>query len=180
MKTLDATGYIRDLPDPTSGAAFPTGAALTAYGDDRPFFRTDLGESYYHHGTRWLSSTIYLCNMELAPVVTTATNYIRVWSLPHGLASDIFVVGWTPLVNVATPNDGSHYWWVEIDGQPSGATIDAYSTAAQGVGAWYSFHRVLANLMGADIFVSLQVFRGVGTAGNISLGCVIEYCKVST
>jgi hypothetical protein len=37
-----------------SGTAFPTGAALTAFGNNRPFFRTDLGEWYYYDGTRWL------------------------------------------------------------------------------------------------------------------------------
>jgi hypothetical protein len=40
----------------TFGAAFPTGAALTAYGNNHPFFRTDLGESYYYDGTRWVSA----------------------------------------------------------------------------------------------------------------------------
>jgi len=57
--TLSAGGL--NVYPTDSGSAFPTGAALTAYGNNRPFWRTDLGKSAYYDGTRWLGvSTEYV------------------------------------------------------------------------------------------------------------------------
>ena len=66
-----------DHPLGMMGTAFPTGAALTAYlalyGANAPFYRTDLGESYYYDGTLWLSCvTRYLTFKGTRPSVSSS------------------------------------------------------------------------------------------------------------
>jgi hypothetical protein len=64
-----------DLTALTSGTAFPTGAALTAYGNNRPFFRTDLDEGYWYDGTRWWPDLVWIA----LPMVNSWVNFGGAW-----------------------------------------------------------------------------------------------------
>ena len=65
---------VRLLLAAEQGAAFPTGAALTAFGNNRPFWRTDLGESCYYDGTRWLSSAVHYVPLGGSYIQAVADN----------------------------------------------------------------------------------------------------------
>lgn len=105
------------LADLTSGAAFPTGAALTAYGDDRPYFRTDLGEWYYHHGASgWLSTVEYPLGLTLnAFSVYTVSAQAYQFGLAAAFSGmKYYFTRWMAEMHVTATNNGSNYWSVKV------------------------------------------------------------------
>lgn len=114
----------------TSGAAFPTGAALTAYGDNVPFFRTDLGEWYYHDGTGW-HALLAGTGRALAPASVAATGKISCTNAVGGVrithntltASATFVDVTDAAITVTT---GASTVWLTLEVQLTAAASGRY------------------------------------------------------
>jgi hypothetical protein len=122
-----------------SGTEFPTGAALTAFGDNRPFFRTDLGESYYSDGTRWLSCATYSGALASGDPVFPYTAGARLGRCPSYQGADIYVVDMVTGFYVVAPNDGTRYWTITL-GKISTANvrtvIGSRNTSAYPAATW--------------------------------------------
>jgi hypothetical protein len=108
-----------DLTALTSGTAFPTGAALTAYGANRPFWRTDLGESCYHDGTRWLGPKRTL-NFMHAIVPSYATDFRSIaanatqWAMAPCPAESFVITDCDFDIYDASANNNPMYWQLNL------------------------------------------------------------------
>jgi hypothetical protein len=169
-----------------SGTAFPTGAALTAYGNNRPFFRTDLDEWNYYDGTRWLSTLPY--DEAIGAVVTLpisaagATTGHRCAQPLAGITA-IYVIEFGLAFFVAaggTALGASHKWVVTLvdDAGTTQATITINSGAS---GAWRAAAPVaLTWLPTTSNFHFDVVSTKTGTPGAIYPMPRFRYRKVAT
>jgi hypothetical protein len=174
-----AAGGINAYPV-DAGSAFPTGAALTAYGDYRPYIRTDRGgQRYQHEGAAgWLSCETY--EQDLFPAVASVTNTdaSRVPVPDFRGGTGIWLVGFNvPGFNIATGGTAlgaSHYWSIQAhtcDTSATFATVGSPLVINSGANGWrkgVDFSGPIA--IGAAVGSTI-VFLGVretktGTPGN--------------
>ena len=165
------------------GSSFP---AQPAYGNNVPFYRTDLGEWYYYDGTRWLSQTIY--QTVLTPQVSIAAtgNVYTPVPLDFNLATtrrDTLVLGVCFVTNVTAPNNAGAYWSMNAIRYPSATNIGNPNTSGDTAGT-YVAHAVApvggTALTGTtDLFWQVYCIT-VGSPGTLYVMGFIEYRKVAT
>ncbi len=166
----------------SSGTAFPTGAALTAYGDDRDFKRTDLGESYYHHGaTGWLSCATSVIYFDTGEAATWRTADTTARGVPPSGGQDIYALYATIYLYAVATQNGSNYWtWrlVANGGDVTGADIWNTASAATNTELNRS-SPVNAVITWANAKLDMNITK-VGAPGNIVTNCSLTYRKIAT
>jgi hypothetical protein len=114
------------IPAGNMGAAFPTGGALTAYGDNVPFFRTDLGESFYHTPGRWLGHE--------RTIIIPCDAYA---SVPWVGTEDIAITGFGYSGYGNAPQNSGNHGLITLNVSAGSDTFLGVLTVPYGTGGWY-------------------------------------------
>jgi hypothetical protein len=162
------------------GSSFP---AQPAYGNNVPFFRTDLGEWYYYDGTRWLSCTIYtstpVLNNATVPPWSLNTDLAMAWPVNTvGTARGIYVMGWAATTYVATPNNGLNFWTVTLF--LDGSAASQFTTASDTAGAQtVHINAVVAAYAAGGQRLLINITK-TGSPGVLYSPLFVEYRKIAT
>jgi hypothetical protein len=164
----------------TSGSSFP---AQPAYGNDRPFYRTDLGMEFYYDGTRWLSTQIFEVNVSVV-VGQAATAAIAYFGFPIS-DLDVWAIEWRGTVFVSTTNDASKYWTIHVykSNTSAGGDTSIGNFTTQSLSAGTELAAVAA--IGAVIDVSVTpggyVYAAkTSTPGNVTPRGKFRYRYIAT
>ena len=141
----------------SGGTAFPTGAALTAYGTFRPYWRSDLGMSFYHDGTNWLHTALTALPLKDADAAT-GTVYGAA-AIPTQYCTNFWIESLQVAIKVAATHDAANYWDVTAYDEGTGA-IGTSET---------SWHIVAAAATWGRYLIPVGVLSGTG-AGDVSGG----------
>jgi hypothetical protein len=154
-----------------AGASFP---AQPAFGNDVPFFRTDLGRTYYYDGTRWLSEELftlgfYAAGLDGAQALPGHTTGI--WWVDHMLG-----------FKLAT-NDGSNYWTIALHDQQDANGADtsrgSLNTSASTQGQYLGLSGTLGAVSSAPIFAYIA-FTATGSPSAITWAYTARYRLIAT
>jgi hypothetical protein len=126
--TVDAQGRLTAAAS-ASGSSNP---AQPAYGNNVPFFRTDLGWWIYYDGTRWL--TAFELPMIYGQIVLSNQDGVQGnFRTDHAP----YITRVSLVTRVPTTNNGSNYWTVVTHGwnaaMNAASNIDSFTTAADTV-----------------------------------------------
>jgi hypothetical protein len=109
-----------------SGTSFPSPAAA---GD--LFHRTDLSPALWRYdGTRWLSVQRYRTEVPVAAAQTTGgatVGYLPMWQSEYG----VWLIDFRGVLYVATTNDGSKYWTINLRKWSDASVIATANTQSQ-------------------------------------------------
>ena len=152
------------------GAAFP---AQPAYGNNRPFYRTDRRVEYFYDGTRWLTTQLYdqALNAAVAlPFSATQTGGHRM-TMPGAGAYSIWLESIYASVFIAaggTALAAGHNWAFQAKGQPSGANLGTGHSINSGASAvWRQFSPLAINTVVATTEFEIEVVSTkTGTPGD--------------
>jgi hypothetical protein len=161
------------------GSSFP---AQPAYGDDRDFLRTDIrdGVVFYYDGTYWLSRQPFHGDASVSNA--TASAYVGMAAVPTDL--DLYVVTVSRSSYVATTNDGSNYWGLDLHGYKNDNTNDTLhtgNTSGDTVATWtdHSDLAVGALVSGGtgatDVHTLRMSFVKTGSPGGLYAYATVEY-----
>lgn len=163
-----------------SGTAFPTGASTGFV-----FFRTDLGFLCYFDGTRWLTVHQYAESLIPAPGVVvpkTDATYVLNQSVCFNAAAPDFGIlfvaayGW---MFVATTNNGSNYWELEVTN--TGTSCGTFSTAADAANTnLFKSATTPVVLASGRQYWQLRTSNNVGTPGALSFSFTVFYRLIVT
>jgi hypothetical protein len=177
-----SAGGINVLPI-DGGNAFPTGAALTAYGDYRPYIRTDRGgQAYQHEGAAgWLSTSIFEINAwanAVSALSATNSDWLRAPVPDYRGGTGIWLVEFNVAgLNIATGGTAlgaSHKWDVQAQTCDTSATFAALGSAVSintGTNGWhkgteYNGPTAIGAAVGSTIvFLDIKATK-TGTPGN--------------
>ena len=168
------------------GSAFPTtghdGAAVQA---GARFFRTDIGIACYYDGARWLTVHQYSEPLLPAPgivVPKTDAAYVNNQSVCFNAAASGYGIyfnaayGW---MFVATTNNGSNYWELEITN--TGMSCGVFSTAADAANTnLYKSATTPVVLAAGRQYWQLRTSNNVGAPGNLSFSFTVFYRLIIT
>ena len=165
LETIEATAAAG------TGGAFP---AQPAYGNNRPFYRTDRRIWYFYDGTRWLSCDLYEAEVPPytlpQPFSATQSSSHR-GATPHPGVYEVWLETFLAsfFVGAGTALGASHKWVVVFNTHPNvptTATINIDSGAS-------STYRVLSAAMNAvSPITELETRVGAtktGTPGDLNL-----------
>jgi hypothetical protein len=164
----------------TSGTSFPAGAALTAYGSNRPFFRTDLGQWYYYDGTRWLSAAEYrvdLVDIEYGQGGDTAFSM--------GAPMDPTFPMWATRAAISTyagTNNVSNYWTVQLASRATTThnLCDVVRTANDTQAQWINHLATINAAVTVSDEILMAVLAKIGSPAEIFLEVAIYYRLIAT
>lgn len=173
----------RDL---SRGTAFPASADIPGglLAGDR-FWRTDIGVACYYDGTRWLTVHQYSEPLLPAPgivVPKTDAAYVNNQSVCFNAAASGYGIyfnaayGW---MFVATTNNGSNYWELEITN--TGTSCGTFSTAADAANTnLYKSATTPVVLAAGRQYWQLRTSNNVGAPGNLSFAFTVFYRLIIT
>ncbi len=162
----------------TSGTVFP---AQPGYGNNRPFFRTDLGWFCFYDGTQWLTAQEFTVTMQGGTILTwtsISANASSIYSPP--LRSDYapYFTRHSTEVQVAVPNDGSKYWTITLH-TVAGNTITTVITDGIGAGGWNFFGWAINAAIAGATAVYLS-FAKTSTPGDLYCSMTLYYRLIVT
>lgn len=175
--------HLHDGSDPISairgsGTSFP---AQPAYGDNRPFWRTDRGMEYYYDGTRWLSTQMF-SRVDSAPTIQWLASGGQQapisWPTTFRGGVDAHLIAWTAVFFVNGTNDASNNWTIQLYSDTSFTLISSFATTSFGSGAW-NRHEIGVNyLLGTvDTHITIRI-QPTGSPGNLLINAGYDYRKV--
>jgi hypothetical protein len=120
------------------GTAFPvTGDLPGGLRSDDRFYRTDLSWACYYDGTRWLTAHEYETAL---PVATTTASPVSATYSANRTDYAPYVTRAIMATNVATTNNATNYWTVNIRGIngafSAGTTVIGRNTSSDTVAVW--------------------------------------------
>ena len=171
------------------GSSFP---AQPAYGNNVPFFRTDLGEWYYYDGTRWLSTTPYNLQFMLnnamfnpdTPGAGVAANGEIGWVPLDRASADIYIVGFRWNALVYTTNDAGNYWGIYVNWRTAVAAPTQLSMVGTGA-ATVGQMTLLTDTLNAPLnqstarYIQAYVMKS-GSPGVLFANGEMVYRKIAT
>lgn len=164
------------------GTAFPTSPAPAT---DDLFYRTDLGLLCYYDGTRWLTVHEYTQTLSQAPNIAnpkTDATYTLNQSILFGPSRQDYGIYYTKAyvwLFVATTNNGSNYWEVEITN--TGTSLAIFSTAADAANTnLYKANTTPVVLAASRQYWQLRTSNNVGTPGDLSYQAIVFYRLIIT
>jgi hypothetical protein len=147
------------------GSAFPS-----AWPNNVPFFRADLGLWAYDEGAQWVTAQsfegAFVCRttMPLAAQASldiagspTYTRQLR------GVHFSVFV---------STTNNGANYWDLTVYNGPTGVSFAATDTSALSASTWHTFLLSLSNALAVNIEI---VASKTGAPGNMFIAAQLRY-----
>lgn len=141
-----------------SGATNP---AQPAYGNNRPFFRIDLGWWIFYDGTRWLTCQEFAC--DLGTVGNNTVGLLAFTRIRRDYTAFVTRVAITTQVN--NTNNASHYYTVEVQSlntdQTAATTLASFDTRADTVYVLTPHDSAINATVGVNNF-----FLGVATTGK--------------
>lgn len=191
---IDDAGVVTGPLAPASGV--PTGSsnpAQPAYGNDVPFYRTDLGIIVTYNGTRWLGP---LERLHIAPYASESTrilaaavnSYAKVGVPLLAGASDLWIEDFSTSLYISaggTALSGSHLWTVALKASRDGTnnTLDTIATNTINSGSSAVNRRITATvnalLDNGTVHDWFQVDVGkTGTPGNLQAYSEVTYRRV--
>lgn len=178
--------HIAGTRDLGRGTGFPVAADVIGglIAGDR-FFRTDLGFLCYYDGTRWLTVHQYSEALLPAPgivVPKTDATYALNQSVSFNAAAPDFGIyfvaayGW---MFVATTNNGSNYWELEVTN--TGTSCGVFSTAADAANTnLFKSATTPVVLAAGRQYWQLRTSDNVGAPGNLSFAFTVFYRLIIT
>lgn len=169
----------QDLPSMRSGTSFPS---QPDYGNNRPFYRTDLGWWCYYDGTRWLTCLEFNVQSQLVTGISADGNtYFAV------LRNDYtpYITRVSSITYVAATNDGTKYWTLITQGLNAAAgltsNIDSFTTAAD-TAAVYTAHDHAPSVTSTPAnYAWLRMnYTKTSTPGNLQFMVTVYYRLVVT
>jgi hypothetical protein len=176
------------MANPWTAAQGSSMPAQPAYGNNIPFFRSDLGEWYYYDGTRWLSTHLYQATwnnfMNTALAATTSAYVLPVPPAP----SDIYLVGHREdfFVNGGGTALGASHNWVgvlaKIDVNAAATTVSTITINSGSSGVFRMLENATINaaLTAASYFTFKETWTKTGTPGALQAIGVLSYRKIAT
>jgi hypothetical protein len=175
--TNDGGGAITITAGVPSGTANP---AQPAYGDNRPFWRTDLDFLIFYDGTQWLTCNQYTISLGLWATtiagttgLTATTANALAATIPLNPAYDFYGEWFECTTNVAGTNTGAVFWTLALRkiSTASSSTIVSFSTGTTpDTPSTYTTHRVAINALFGTSHTHLAVdATETGSAGNLFL-----------
>lgn len=169
------------------GDAFPVtgdlpGGLLT---DDR-FYRADIGHHCYYDGTRWLTTHEYSEALMLAPGITnpkTDATYVLNQSIAFNASRSDYGLYFTRAYGwlfVATTNDGSNYWTLEITNTATSCWTNIITSADAPNTNLYKSTSTPVVLATGRQYWQLRTINNVGTPGNLSFSFTVFYRLIIT
>jgi len=161
------------------GTSFP-GSKATG---DR-FWRSDLGLEFYWDGTRWLSVELFEMRWGMQPWGTISVDTIIAGLPLPGFTTGIYLVDQFLTANVATTNDGSHYWKAEVHTQQTANGADAVvtptlDTSTLTAGGWYGVSGAIGAVSAGPILIYLKMAK-VSTPGAAYYAYLLRYRLIGT
>ena len=161
----------------SSGTSFP---AQPAFGNNIPFWRTDLGLMAYYDGTRWVSTTLYTVAFSDFTLISVDTDIVGAptWSGAY----DLYLYTFYWQVQTAGTHDGTKYWTLNLRkvNDATYANIVSPTTSALAASGWQSSSTAINALLGTtqDSF-SLYCVK-TGAPGDIRAIGLVTYRLVLT
>ena len=155
--TLTPTGGIR-----TGGTTFPTSPET-----GEQFWRTDHGMWFYYDGTRWLSAHVYRALFSAFVNPVTANGEQGGIVAPQG--HDIYVTAFYAITYIATPNDGTRYWTIQLRKDGASNIGSALSTVSNFEGTYVAESTSPNAVVTGALYLSV-LFTKVGAVGDIYNG----------
>lgn len=163
-----------------AGAVFPTGMASGFL-----FYRTDLNWLCYFDGTRWLTTFELSENLQLAAGITnpkTDASYVLNQSIAFNPSRNDYGIYFTQAyawLLVATTNNGTNYWEVQITN--TGTVCATFSTVADAANTNLYKEETTALAVGTGTqYWQLRTSNNVGAPGNLSFSATVFYRLIVT
>ena len=164
----------------SEGTAFPSSPTT-----DLLFYRTDLDWLCTYDGTRWLTVHEYAESLLPSPgivVPKTDAAYVNNQSVSFNASRSDYGIyftrahGW---MFVATTNDGSNYWELEVTN--TGTSCGTFSTAADAANTnLYKSATTAVVLASGRQYWQLRTSNNVGAPGNLSFSFTVFYRMIVT
>jgi hypothetical protein len=157
-----------------SGSTFPSDQGV----GDR-FYRTDRRLEYFWDGTRWLSQTTYVSQMQLdanPPYTATAAAVLR-GRLAHG-GFDLYItaVEWSFYVGGGgSALSGSHKWTCALTTDPGGATLNTGLIDSGSSSVWREVRYQPNTVQANSVFRAVVGVTKTGSPGDLYLHCDVHY-----
>lgn len=165
-----------------SGTSFP--AAPTT---NELFYRTDLALLFYYDGTRWLTVQENHEVLFRQNAVTTGNSGNWQGANPSRQSLDMWVTAFTGATLVATTNDASNYWTMNLKLIGTNGAVSDFGTPVQISTAADTHdvvtpHTVAVNQSVHAATYPILVFTGtkVGSAGALSNTVAVRYRLIGT
>jgi hypothetical protein len=158
-----------------TGTSFPGSPATNDL-----YYRTDRGLLYFYDSTRWLTTNVYPLQFgqqfqsgAFTGAGQTRISMAAVWSNTY----DMWLIDWRYSSYVATTNNGSNYWTVELrktDGVSS-ASISAPTTASDAPDTYITHVATIGALLGTANDVLAMDLTKTSSPGGIYVVGLVSY-----
>jgi hypothetical protein len=155
------------------GSSFP---AQPAYGNNKPFYRTDRNLEYFYDGTRWLSTTLYreplAMQDALIPTATAATiTRLPMWGTDHAL----WAVSLYTYTIVSGTNGASDYWTMSLYAEPGGTFGFSLNTSAHTPNTHQRTSGAIGSVIASTEYAIILILAKTGAPGSLYLTAALSY-----